>query len=115
MQRARTAALQLTVSSTGLLVVEALTLDSPCSTIGVATIQESMTLVAECINRAHKATELAAIVPENMVHCALALHDLSTSTDSNVGWFREYCSVLSLGAQQYRPAGIPQDSGPCTL
>ena len=37
MQRAQTAALQLTVSSADLLVVEVLTLDSPGSAIGVAT------------------------------------------------------------------------------
>ncbi|KAM5542445.1 hypothetical protein V8D89_003904 [Ganoderma adspersum] len=38
----------------------------PGSTVGAATIEQSMALIAECINRAHKETEHAIIVLENM-------------------------------------------------
>ena len=39
----------------------------PGSTVGVATLEESQSLIAECINRAHKETERVVIVVENMV------------------------------------------------
>ncbi|KAI0757941.1 xylose isomerase-like protein [Fomes fomentarius] len=38
----------------------------PGSTVGVATMKESIALIAECINRAHKETESVVIVLENM-------------------------------------------------
>ncbi|RDX47718.1 AP endonuclease [Lentinus brumalis] len=39
----------------------------PGSTVGAATLEESIALIAECINRAHKETEHVVIVLENMV------------------------------------------------
>lgn len=39
---------------------------SPGSTVGQATMDESISLIAECINRAHKETQNAVIVLENM-------------------------------------------------
>ncbi|EED78926.1 predicted protein, partial [Postia placenta Mad-698-R] len=38
----------------------------PGSTVGQATMDESISLIAECINRAHKETQNAVIVLENM-------------------------------------------------
>ncbi|TBU58651.1 AP endonuclease [Dichomitus squalens] len=38
----------------------------PGSTVGVATLEESQALIAECINRAHKETERVVVVLENM-------------------------------------------------
>ena len=43
------------------------TASSPGSTVGVATLEESQSLIAECINRAHNETERVVIVLENMV------------------------------------------------
>lgn len=40
---------------------------SPGSTVGQATIEESITFIAECINKAHKETSSIVIVIENMV------------------------------------------------
>ena len=40
---------------------------SPGSTVGQATKEESISYVAQCINRAHKETESVVIVIENMV------------------------------------------------
>ena len=48
-------------------IVEVLTLNSPGSTVGAATLEQSMAFIAECINRAHKETQHAIIVLENMV------------------------------------------------
>ncbi|CCM05128.1 uncharacterized protein FIBRA_07336 [Fibroporia radiculosa] len=39
----------------------------PGSTVGQATVKESLGFIAECINRAHKETERVVIVLENMV------------------------------------------------
>ncbi|RPD67489.1 AP endonuclease [Lentinus tigrinus ALCF2SS1-7] len=39
----------------------------PGSTVGAATTEQSLALIAECINRAHKETESVVIVLENMV------------------------------------------------
>ncbi|EPS98992.1 hypothetical protein FOMPIDRAFT_136203 [Fomitopsis schrenkii] len=38
----------------------------PGSTVGVATKEESLSLIADCINRAHKETESVVVVLENM-------------------------------------------------
>ncbi|KAI0355492.1 AP endonuclease [Trametes cingulata] len=38
----------------------------PGSTVGAGTMEESLSLIAECINRAHKETESVVIVLENM-------------------------------------------------
>ena len=48
-------------------IVEVLTVDGPGSTVGAATLEQSMAFIAECINRAHKETEYVVIVLENMV------------------------------------------------
>ena len=40
---------------------------SPGSTVGMATKEESLALIASCINRAHKETEIVVVVLENMV------------------------------------------------
>ena len=74
-----------------------------------------MTLIAECINRAHKATEHVVIVLENMVCRALPLYGLSWSFDSDVGRLRQYHWVPFLGAREYHPTGRRQDSGRCML
>ena len=40
---------------------------SPGSTVGEASMEESIAFIAECINRAHEETESVVIVLENMV------------------------------------------------
>ena len=40
---------------------------SPGSTVGASTVEESLSLIAECINRAHEETNSVVIVLENMV------------------------------------------------
>ena len=41
--------------------------ESPGSTVGATTIENSLYFIAECINRAHKATKTVKLVLENMV------------------------------------------------
>ena len=41
--------------------------ESPGSTVGATTIERSLDFIAECINRAHKATKTVKLVLENMV------------------------------------------------
>lgn len=40
---------------------------SPGSTVGQATVEESLSYIATCVNRAHIATKSITIVLENMV------------------------------------------------
>ena len=47
-------------------------IESPGSTVGATTIESSLDFIAECINRAHKATKTVKLVLENMVR-ALSL------------------------------------------
>jgi AP endonuclease-1 len=47
---------------------------SPGSTVGQATLEESLGLIAECINRAHKETQGVTAVVENMVLYFLSSH-----------------------------------------
>jgi len=42
-------------------------LSSPGSTVGKSTVEESLALIADCINRAHEETFNVVIVLENMV------------------------------------------------
>ena len=42
-------------------------IESPGSTVGATTIENSLGFIAECINRAHKATKTVKLVLENMV------------------------------------------------
>ncbi|CDO77221.1 hypothetical protein BN946_scf184747.g34 [Trametes cinnabarina] len=53
-----------------------LTISSPGSTVGAGTLEKSLSLIADCINRAHKKTDNVIIVLENM---ASSLCDLVSS------------------------------------
>lgn len=59
--------------------IPALTIFSPGSTVGAGTIEESLALIAECINRAHKETANVVIVLENMVRPLSVLRNFSLS------------------------------------
>lgn len=47
---------------------------SPGSTVGAGTVEESLSLIAECINRAHEETDNVVIVLENMVTSLTTSH-----------------------------------------
>ncbi|KAH9928083.1 xylose isomerase-like protein [Fomitopsis serialis] len=57
----------------------------PGSTVGVATKEESQSLIAGCINRAHKETERVVIVLENMVGGSLVRGNVIGSTFAELG------------------------------
>lgn len=59
----------LTLSTSRLYLAEHLI--SPGSTVGSATKDQSLSHVAECINRAHAETNEVVIVIENMASCSL--------------------------------------------
>ena len=52
--------------------------ESPGSTVGATTIEISIDFIAECINRAHKATKTVKLVLENMVRVLVIVSSLHT-------------------------------------
>ena len=62
---------------------------SPGSTVGAATMEESLARIADCINRAHQETESVIIVLENMVHLVCQRYSRRDSRLTPTGWFRQ--------------------------
>ncbi|OBZ69274.1 putative endonuclease 4 [Grifola frondosa] len=58
----------------------------PGSTVGLASPEESLSYIAECINNAHEETKTVVIVLENMVRCfAFSAYPIEYETTSKAG------------------------------
>lgn len=72
---------------------------SPGSTVGETTTENSISLIAECINQAHKATNTIKIVMENMVRlCHRSCFEIRTMLILDVGRRREnyWCQIFRI-------------------
>lgn len=68
-----------------------LSVSSPGSTVGAATVDESIAFIAECINDAHKETKNVVTVIENMVVYCVASTSGRDELMSTAGWRRKHC------------------------
>lgn len=89
------------------------TCDSPGSTVGEATPEESMSLIAQAINRAHQETNSVTVVLENMVNHAPFpfFSHLYHRWTIFAGWFRKYHWFYICPARDYYQGCYGQ--GPC--
>ena len=88
---------------------------SPGSTVGQTTLENSITLIAECLNRAHKATHSVVTVIENMVKAGfLSLYSMFWWPRFVPGWRWKYywlylrrpCGYHSSGRRQESSGGL---------